>query len=64
MGYSHPTIWAFLDSIEKDASVVTTQLAMNSRGETLKRRVRKKTVRHQKRIKKLYVLFKLTEYIS
>lgn len=65
VGYSHPSIRTFLDSIRNDASVVTTQLAMNTRGETFKRRVRKETVRHQKRIKKsLFGLFKLTENIT
>lgn len=53
VGYSHPSIWTLLDSIRKDASVVSTQLTMNARGETLKRRVRKETMRQQKRIKNL-----------
>ncbi len=57
VGYSHPTIWAAIENLRKDAIMVKNHIRNEARGEPLKKRVRRETVIQQERLKYLCIEF-------
>jgi hypothetical protein len=55
IGYSHPTIWAAIEGLRKDAIMVKQHIHNEARGEKLQKRVRRETVDQQERLIYIYV---------
>ena len=53
VGQNHPSIWVFIDCVQKDIKEVWTTLALMERGEPPVKRQRKATQDLQKKLKKL-----------
>ena len=59
VGQNHPSIWVFIECVQKDVREVSTTLAMIERGDPPTKRLRKSSQDLQKKFKKLCV-----EYLS
>lgn len=55
VGYSHPSIWAAIESLRKDACIVFTHLSDDAVGQRLKKQVRRATKDLQERLRNLCV---------
>jgi hypothetical protein len=50
VGYNHPTIWALIEALRKDAIMIKNQIRKEKLGEPIKKRVRRETKNLQERL--------------
>ncbi|XP_060603822.1 uncharacterized protein LOC132756709 [Ruditapes philippinarum] len=53
VGHSNPSLWTVINCLQKDNSLVETEVYRDSVGENVTKRRRKETVSHQRKLKKL-----------
>ena len=57
VGYSHPSIWAAIEALNKDALMVQTILEKDAVGEPLRKKIKRETVKLQSRLQNLCLDF-------
>lgn len=53
VGHSQPSLWTVINCLQKDASMVQTQILKHDMGQPEPKRKRKQTIIHQNRVKAL-----------
>ena len=53
VGYSNPSLWTVIESLQKDAALVESQIYSNQPGQPTPKRVRRATIVHQNRLRTL-----------
>ena len=53
VGHSNPSLWTVIESLQKDAALVESQIYSNQQGQPAPKRVRRATIVHQNRLRTL-----------